>query len=113
MQVQISTDNHIAGSEELTREVEAVVEGALGRFSDWLTRVEVHLSDENSSAKSRGDDKRCVMEARPEGHQPLSVSHQGATLAQALGGAAKKLARLLDGTKGRLDDPKGNTSFAG
>ena len=113
MQIQISTDNHVAGGEELTREVEAVVEGALGRFSDWLTRVEVHLSDENSSAKSRGDDKRCVMEARPEGHQPLSVSHQGATLSQALKGSAKKLARLLDDTKGRLNDPKGNTSFAG
>jgi len=34
MQVQISTDNHVAGGEELPREVEAVVEGALGRFSD-------------------------------------------------------------------------------
>jgi len=79
----------------LTREVEAVVEGTLSRFNDWLTRVEVHLSDENSIAKTGDEDKRCVMEARPAGSQPISVSHQGATLAQALGGAAKKLARHL------------------
>jgi len=113
MQIQVNTDNHIEGGEELTREVESVVEGALGRFSDWLTRVEIHLSDENSSSKSGGDDKRCVMEARTEGQQPVSVSHQGATTDQALKGCIKKLARVLDDTKGRLYDPKGNTSFAG
>jgi len=113
MQIQVNTDNHIEGGEELTREVESVVEGALGRFGEWITRVEVQLSDESSSSKSRDNDKRCVMEARPEGHQPLSVSHQGATTDQALKGCIKKLARVLDDTKGRLYDPKGNTSFAG
>jgi len=113
MQVQVSTDNHIEGGEELTREVEAVVEGTLGRFSDWITRVEVHLSDESGSSKSRDNDKRCVMEARPAGLQPISASHQGATLAHALSGAAKKLARQLDDTAGRLGDPRGNTSHAG
>jgi len=75
--------------------------------------VEVQLSDESSSSKSRDNDKRCVMEARPAGQQPVSVSHQGATVDQALKGSVKKLVRLLDDTKGRLDDPKGNTSFAG
>lgn len=113
MQVQVRTDNHIAGGEALTRQVEAVVEGTLGRFSDWVTRVEVQLSDENSSSKVRDNDKRCVMEARPEGRRPLAVSHQGATVDQALKGCAKKLARLLDETKERFDDPKGNTSYAG
>lgn len=113
MQVQVSTDNHIEGGEGLTRQVEALVEGTLGRFSGWVTRVEVQLSDESSSSKARDNDKRCVMEARPEGLRPLAVSHQGATLDQALKGCVKKLARLLDDTKGRLDDPKGNTSYAG
>jgi len=113
MNIQVNTDNHIEGSEELTQQVEDVVEGSLGRFGEWITRVEVHFSDESGSSKSRDNDKRCVMEARPAGHQPLSVSHQGSTLDQALNGSAKKLVRLLDDTKGRLQDPKGNTSFAG
>jgi len=113
MQVQVSTDNHIEGGEELTRQVEAVVEGALGRFSDRITRVEVHLTDENSSSKSGDNDKRCVMEARPAGHQPITVSDQGASLEQALDGAADKLEKTLRRTFGRLDDPKGRTSYGG
>lgn len=113
MQVQVNTDNHIKGGEELTREVEAVVEGALGRFSDWITRVEVQLSDESSSSKGGNNDKRCVMEARPASLQPIIATEQGATLDQALKGCAKKLARLLSDTAGRLGDHKGRTSFAG
>jgi hypothetical protein len=69
--------------------------------------------DESSSSKARDDDKRCVMEARPAGLQPITVSHQGATLDQALNGCANKLVRLLDGTAGRLGDPKGRTSYGG
>ena len=111
MQIQVNTDNHIEGSAELTRQVEAVVEGALARFSDRITRVEVHLTDESSSSKARDNDKRCVM--RLAGLQPITVSHQGAALEQALDGAADKLAKTLDRTLWRLDDPKGRTSYGG
>lgn len=113
MQIQVNTDRNIQGSANLTSQVQAVVEGALGRFGDWITRVEVQLSDESGSSKSRDNDQRCVMEARPAGQQPISVSHQGATLDQALNGSVKKLERLLNDVKGRLGNPKGNTSFAG
>ncbi len=112
MHVEVSTDNHVEGGEELTREVGAVVESALGRFRAWITRVEVQLSDQSSHSKARDNDKRCVMEARPASLQPITVSHQGATMDQALKGCAKKLARLLNDTAGRLGDPKGRTSFA-
>ncbi len=113
MQIQVNTDNHIEGGEELTRQVEAVVEGALGRFSDQITRVEVHLTDENSSSKSGENDKRCVMEARPAGLQPITVSEQGATLELALDGAADKLEKTLKRTFGRLDDHTGRTPYGG
>ncbi len=112
MQIQVNTDNHVEGSEELTREVESLVEGTLGRFGEWITRVEVQLSDEDGP-KNHRNAKRCEMEARPEGHQPLSVSHQGTTMDQAIKGCVKKLERLLNDTKERLYDPKGSTSFAG
>jgi len=112
MQVQINTDKNIEGSEQLTQEVQATVEATLGRFGEQLTRVEVHLSDENSH-KSRGDDKKCVMEARPAGMQPVAVTHVAATLDQAVDGAAEKLERLLDSTFGRLNNPKGRTSYSG
>jgi ribosome-associated translation inhibitor RaiA len=113
MQIQVNTDNQTAGSAELTRQVEGIVEGALGRFSGRITRVEVHLTDENGNQKTSESDKRCVMEARLAGLQPIAVSAEGSSLEQALIGAADKLEKTLKHTLGRLDDPKGRTSYAG
>ena len=105
MQIQINTDRNIEGHEALTAHVSGIVENALSQISDHITRVEVHLSDE-SSHKNSLNDKRCVMEARLEGRQPVAVTHQAATLAQAVDGAADKLARLIESTLGRLHDQK-------
>ena len=71
MQIQINTDHNIEGDEKLAQEVETAVRDVLGHFSSQLTRVEVHLSDENSDQKSGTEDKRCLLEAQPAGHQPL------------------------------------------
>jgi ribosome-associated translation inhibitor RaiA len=101
MQIQTNTDRNIEGSEGLSAQVKAVVESALRRFSDGVTRVEVHLSDENS-ARGGADDKRCMMEARLEGRPPTTVTHQAATVKEALDGAAAKLARSIESTLGRL-----------
>ena len=113
MLIQVRTDTHIGGSAELTRQVEAVAERALGRFGERVTRVEVYFSDENSSQKFGDNDKRCVMEARLAGIPPITVTHQGSSLEQALDGAANTLQKTLQRTLGRLDDPQGRTSFAG
>ena len=101
MQIQINTDHNIEGHEALAAQVSGVVESALSRISDHITRVEVHLSSA-SSHKSSQNDKRCMMEARLEGRQPIAVTHQAATLDQAVDGAADKLARLIENTLGRL-----------
>ena len=66
-----------------------------------LTRVEVHLSDENGG-KSGPKDKRCKMEARPKGHQPILVSHDADSLTQAVEGAAQKLEHALEHLFGKL-----------
>lgn len=113
MQIQVNTDNYIEGSTELTREVEEKVENSLGRFDRRITRVEVHLHDENSDAKQSSRDKRCVMEARVTGHQPITVSHNGPSIGQAINGAAHKLERTLDRTFGRLNDRKPHTPMSG
>ena len=103
MHIQINTDSNIEGHEELAIHVTGVVERVLSRFSDWITRVEVHLSDENGD-KSGQDDKRCMMEVRLEGRQPTAVTHQAASLDDAVDGAADKLKRSLESTLERLDD---------
>ena len=58
MQIQVNTDKNIPGKEGLARQIEGILSKNLGRFSAQLTRVEVHLSDENG-AKSGRKDKRC------------------------------------------------------
>ncbi len=109
MKIQLNTDVHIDGTEALAAHVAATVEQALERFSDHVTRVEVHLSDENGD-KSGQQDHRCMLEARLEGRQPVAVTDHAATLEQAVHGAAQKLARLLDSALGRLHDHRERTS---
>lgn len=101
MQIQLNTDNNLLGSEELNTQLEADVRGALDRFSERITRVEVHLTDQNSDQKS-GTDMRCVMEARVAGRQPMSVTHEAATVDLAIDGAADKLTHALDTIFGKL-----------
>jgi hypothetical protein len=113
MQVQLSTDSNIAGDNDLRTDIEAEVEKSLSRFDEWVTRLEVHLSDVNSSAKGGGDDKRCVIEARPAQRQPINVSHDGASVEQAYKGAIKKMLRVLDDTFSKMHHAKGRTSMGG
>lgn len=101
MHIQTNTDRNIAGSEGLAAQAQTVVESALARFSDQITRVEIHLSDENG-ARGGAEDKRCLMEARLEGRQPIAVTHQAPTVEQAMEGAADKLKRSIESTLGRL-----------
>jgi ribosome-associated translation inhibitor RaiA len=112
MQIQVNTDDNVEGREELARRVEAEVSHALSHFSDHITRVEVHLSDEDSD-KPGSNDKRCLMEARLAGRQPVAVSNHAGSLDEAFSGAAGKLKRSLESTLGRLKDHKGRDSIRG
>ncbi len=112
MIVLVHTDNHIEGSEALAQRVETEVEGTFGRFADQITRVEVHLHDDNAH-KGGDHDKRCVMEARLAGHQPVAVTHDAASLDEAIDGASEKLERSLDHLLDKLGHKKGRTSMGG
>lgn len=109
MKIQLNTDVHIDGTEALAEQVSTTVEQALERVSAHISRVEVHLSDENGG-KNGPHDQRCMLEARLEGRPPVAVTEHAATLEQAVNGAAQKLAHLLDRTLGRLHDHREKTS---
>jgi ribosomal subunit interface protein len=109
MKIQLNTDINIEGTEALAAQVRKTVEQALARFVEHVTRVEVHLSDENAG-KSGQQDQRCMLEARLEGRQPVAVTEHAATLEQAVHGAVQKLAHLLDSRLGRLHDHREKTS---
>lgn len=112
MQIEVTTDHNIDGGDDLSRGVQAEVDAALSRFRDRLTRVEVHLADENAG-KHGAADKRCTLEARPRGMKPLAVTHHAATLDEARDGALRKLETVLERTFGRLDDRKGRDTIRG
>lgn len=101
MKIQVNTDNNITGREALIAEVESTVENSLRHLQSHITRVEVHLSDDNSTRKGGGNDKRCVMEARVEGRQPIAVTHVSDSLSQAMTGAAQKMKASLNSTLGK------------
>lgn len=101
MKIQINTDDNIQGRETLAEEVSTTVESALRRYKEQITRVEVHLGDENAG-KSGQRDKRCTVEARLEGRQPVAATALAPTLPLAVQAAADKLARLLDTQIGRV-----------
>ena len=100
MQIQVNSDSSVAVHGNLTHLVESTVHHALKHFGDRITRVEVHLSDVNAH-KSGPTDKRCLMEARPAGLDPVAVSDQAAAFDDAVKGAAQKLKRALDASFGR------------
>lgn len=99
MLVNIYTDRNIDGDEDLLARFEKKVRSELDRYSERLTRVEVHLMDEN--ANKGGADKRCTVEARAAGIRPIAASHEAEVLEVALDGALDKVRRGLSHATGK------------
>jgi ribosome-associated translation inhibitor RaiA len=106
MRIQVNTDRNISATSELIDSVSSMIEHTLERFNGDITRIEVHLSDENGHKQDGSADIRCLMEARLQGRQPVAVTHQAVTVDQAADGAAEKLSRLISSTLGRLRDQR-------
>lgn len=102
MLIQVNTDHNIKSTPELTGQVEAAVLKALEHFGEHITRVVVHLSDENSDQKTGKNDMRCMIEARLAGHQPTVVTEHATTLIEAIDGAAAKMKHAVESLVGRL-----------
>jgi hypothetical protein len=100
MRIQVNSDKTITVDSRVISFVDSEVKRSLGRFEDRLTRVEVHLSDVNSY-KRGSRDKRCMVEARPAGAQPLAVTMAAARVDAAVRGALSKLRRALEAAFGR------------
>jgi len=111
MQVQVNINKSVEHGIGLEEHVQEVVASAVGRFGEQITRVEVHIGDTNG-AKGGADDKRCMMEARVNGLQPVAVTDHGPTLHQAIDGAAGKLKRAIDTALAKRSDVKHNTPVA-
>ena len=102
MQIQINSDHHISASPAVAARIQELVRGTLERYSDRITRVEVHLNDLNS-VKGGSNDKRCLMEARVAGFGPIDVNHEAESLELAIEGAMEKLERAIEHRLGRIE----------
>lgn len=68
MQIQINTDkNEILDKDQMASST-CLISEDLSRFSTQITRLEIHLSDEDSN-KDGSNDKRCLIKARPCRHE--------------------------------------------
>lgn len=112
MQLQVHSDNHIDGSARLAGWVRATVASKFERYDEELTRVVIHLNDENGN-KAGANDKRCQIEARARGRQPVSVTYKAESLEYALDGAMEKLGRALAHQLGKQRSKRLGGSRAG
>jgi hypothetical protein len=103
VRIQINSDKNVAVDTRVIQFVRGEVNSFLKRFGSKITRVEVHLSDVNSRAKFGINDKRCLIEARPARHRPLTATNRGQTVRQAVAGALTKLRNGLETLYGRLE----------
>lgn len=94
MQVLVNHDHNIAGGESLQNYVENLMFDVLHNFRDQVTRVEVHVADENGK-KGGDDDMRCTMEVRLRGLQPFAVTHHDKNIHAAIDGAADRVNRSV------------------
>ena len=101
MQIQFNTDKNVTWSEDLIASSTSFISEELSRFSSQITRVEVHLSDEDGN-KQGINDKRCMVEARLAGMNPIAVTDYANTHEQAISGAMDKLKASLEKVIGRL-----------
>ena len=90
MLIQFHSDNHIAADDQLTGRYQELIERAMKRFGDRVSRIIVSFADENGQ-KDGQFDKRCMMEARLDGLAPVAVSAHAETLDQAVRDAIEKL----------------------
>lgn len=95
MTIQINTDKTINGDEKQIDFFKNLIEEELDRFKSQITRIEVHLKDENGT-KDGVNDITCHLEARLEGLQPIGVTNHSNSVHSSLEGAISKIKTSIE-----------------
>jgi ribosome-associated translation inhibitor RaiA len=101
MKIQLNTDKAINGEERNQDFFTSQIAEELSRYQSYITRIEVHLSDENGK-KEGWNDILCLLEARLEGRKPIAVSNQANSIKLAVSGAIDKLKASLETILGQI-----------
>lgn len=101
MKIQLNSDKNIQITEKFEKYFSEKINLSLKRFDDIITRIEIHLSDQNAH-KTSHDDVQCKIEARIKDLQPVIVTGKSDTKEKALDEAIKKIKASLDKVTGKL-----------
>lgn len=114
MEVQINSSGGLAVSPEERTAVVALLNDQLGRFDDFVRRIEVHLHPCDPNGRT-GREIDCGLEARFAGKRPLKVHHADRSVEQAAARATRKMLTQLDRRLGRKKtvSSKGHVRSAG
>lgn len=103
MTIQYNTDSTISGDQRNQEFFTTLITEEMENFSNHITRLEVHVSDENGK-KSGVNDIRCLIEARLKNMKPIAVTNNSDTIKNAISGAIDKLKASLETILGRLNE---------
>lgn len=102
MHIQVNHGKHVHLGADIEQRFANIIREALDRFGDRITRVEMHVSDENAG-KHGSADKRCLLEARLANVPPIVASHSADSWQLAFDGALEKLQSAIDRAIGKLE----------
>lgn len=95
MQVLFNTNNTVNGHQRMEAYVSSRVNEVFKRFDEMITRVEVHLSDQNGDKPGKGD-QQCRIEVRLRGMNPITVTSREDEMEQAINNGLKKALGAID-----------------
>ena len=95
MLIQINSDKSLTWEQRSSDFFTTQIADALERYESHITRIEVHLKDENGS-KDGISDISCTLEARIEGKKPIAVTNHDETVDKAVTGAIDKIKSSIE-----------------
>jgi hypothetical protein len=101
MTIQINTDKTLTAEKRSHDFFTSQIAEALQRFESHITRIEVHLKDENGK-KDGFNDISCLIEARLEGRQPIAITNKADTIGLAVTGATNKIKIAIGSILGKI-----------
>lgn len=92
IQVQFENENQTENDQELSAHIDATIKRATSHFRDRITSVAVHLNKKHIVSDNN---KRCTLETKLEGLQPIVTSYNSESFDHAVEGAAATLKATL------------------
>jgi len=102
MVIQFDTPHSLKANDAFKAPLIEMLNEKLDKFDKQISRLEVHLSDENGN-KGGVNGKRCLLEAHLAGMPHLVAINHGNSYEQAVNGAIYKLITSLHSIHERLE----------